>query len=259
MPHHHHHFKEHKSDSQRRDKSKDASSLQVLHAQIGTLTGAAPQAHVVPQTGKQAWAALLEGNRRFASGNVREYLLHLSHEISPARRAELGLGQHPFAVLLACADSRVSPELIFDQGLGDLFVVRSAGNVPDNVVLGSLEYGLLHLKAPLLVVLGHSKCGAVTAAIDVVQHQHESAEKTKPEQGNLHIGYIIDQILPVAEEAYGKFGQANALPHAVTANARAVAGRIGHLSSGIRELIAGGKVEVVTAVYDIDSGLVNPV
>ncbi len=106
----------------------------------------------------QIMARLREGNRRFAEGRP------LMANSSPARRAELACGQRPFAAVLACSDSRVSPELIFDQGLGELFVVRVAGNVVDDTVLGSLQYGVEHLGVGFILVLGHSACGAVTTA-----------------------------------------------------------------------------------------------
>ncbi|MPV48731.1 MULTISPECIES: carbonic anhydrase [unclassified Pseudactinotalea] len=111
-----------------------------------------------PQTPAQAWAALVEGNRRFVAGEMR----HPGQNM--ARRNEVSKAQHPFAVLLGCSDSRVASELIFDQGLGDLFVVRNAGHVLDTTVIGSVEFGVDLLDTPLVVVLGHENCGAVGAA-----------------------------------------------------------------------------------------------
>ena len=110
-------------------------------------------------TGDQALQRLVEGNQRSVAGAWTHP--HQSLE----RRAGLTKGQAPFAVILACADSRVSPEVLFDQGLGDLFVIRVAGNVIDNLGLGSLEYAAEHLHTPLIVVLGHTQCGAVQAAV----------------------------------------------------------------------------------------------
>ncbi|MFD0202829.1 MULTISPECIES: carbonic anhydrase [Saccharothrix] len=110
-----------------------------------------------------AWRKLAEGNRRFVTG-------HQTHPHESLRwRESLVRGQHPFAVVLGCADSRVPPELVFDHGLGDLFTVRAAGEVLDNSVLGSVEYAVEHLGIPLVVVLGHANCGAVSAAVDVVR------------------------------------------------------------------------------------------
>ncbi len=109
-----------------------------------------------------AWKSLREGNERFVNGT----LLHPSQ--GAADRAKLVSGQHPHAILFGCGDSRVAAELIFDQGLGDMFVVRTAGHVVDSSVLGSIEYGVHVLNVPLIVVLGHDSCGAVKATIDAL-------------------------------------------------------------------------------------------
>ena len=117
---------------------------------------------------------------RLKAGNARFVTDKAEKRVSDAKmRAELAKGQHPFAIILACADSRVPPEFLFDQGLGDLFVVRVAGNVTGEEVLGSIEYAVAHLHVPLVVVLGHEKCGAVKAALDQVE----------PE-GNLASSYV---------------------------------------------------------------------
>ena len=105
------------------------------------------------------------------------------------RRKELVEGQHPFAIILCCSDSRVPPEVIFDQGLGDLFIVRTAGNVFDNIALGSIEYAVEHLEVPLLVVLGHGQCGAVTAT---VEGGHAPG----------HISNVVEAIQPAVVKAY---------------------------------------------------------
>lgn len=120
---------------------------------------------------KQARQLLEEGNARFVAGAPTR------PEQSLMRRAVVAEGQNPFAVVLSCADSRVPPEVLFDQGLGDLFVVRSAGEVVDRAVLGSLQYGVDHLATPLLVVLGHSGCGAVGATVDAVKEEAKAARK----------------------------------------------------------------------------------
>src|SRR5260370_868323 len=114
-------------------------------------------------TQEEALKRLKEGNSRFVADKLAE------RNLGKNRRAELAKGQAPFAIILGCADSRVAPELLFDQGLGDLFVVRVAGNVTDPEILGSIEYALTELKAPLIVVLGHEECGAVKAALSEEQ------------------------------------------------------------------------------------------
>ena len=117
--------------------------------------------HGIVNNTEEAEALLVEGNERFLENMICD------KNISLEKRIELSQGgQKPFAVILCCSDSRVPPEIIFDQGLGELFVVRNAGNVVDCVTLGSIEYGVAHLGAPLVVVLGHEKCGAVKATVD---------------------------------------------------------------------------------------------
>lgn len=117
--------------------------------------------HAAACSAEEALQALMEGNQRYRNGKFRQ------KDLGPVRRMELVQnGQKPFAVVLACSDSRVPVELLFDQGMGDIFVVRVAGNVVDPVALGSIEYGLEHLGVNLLMVLGHSDCGAVKATVD---------------------------------------------------------------------------------------------
>ncbi|WP_154795330.1 carbonic anhydrase [Occultella kanbiaonis] len=132
-------------------------------------------------TPAQAWAELMAGNTRFVEGRMQ----HPSQSVE--RRAEVSTEQHPFAVLFGCSDSRVAAEIIFDRGLGDMFVVRTAGHVVDTTVLGSIEYGVDILGAPLVVVLGHDQCGAVGAA------SHALAT------GELPSGFvraIVDRVIP---------------------------------------------------------------
>ncbi|HEY4484757.1 MAG TPA: carbonic anhydrase, partial [Nitrospiria bacterium] len=110
----------------------------------------------------KALTMLMEGNARYVEGKM----LHPNQAAD--RMGELAKGQHPFAVILGCADSRVPPEIVFDQGLGDLFVLRVAGNIADDAVIGSIEYAVEHLGTTLVFVLGHERCGAVSAAVEVV-------------------------------------------------------------------------------------------
>ncbi|WP_041574086.1 carbonic anhydrase [Cellulomonas gilvus] len=134
-----------------------------------------------PLTPAEAWSELQSGNARFVSGAMQ----HPSQDVG--RRAEVEHSQHPFAVLFGCSDSRVAAEIIFDRGLGDLFVVRTAGHVLDTTVIGSIEYGVEVLGAPLVVVLGHDSCGAVAAAADALA------------QGSLPPGFVravVDRVIP---------------------------------------------------------------
>ena len=135
--------------------SKEASVSKSNHS-VETYTRAQENLSV-----EDAKKLLLDGNKRFVSGNV------LNDDLSNTKREELiSKGQHPFATVISCSDSRVPPEVIFDQALGDVFVVRNAGNVVDPLVLGSIEYGAEHLHTPIIVVLGHENCGAVKATVD---------------------------------------------------------------------------------------------
>ena len=132
-------------------------------------------------TPAQAWSALIEGNARFVRGEMEHPSQGIDH------RAELSAEQNPFAVIFGCSDSRVAAEIIFDQGLGDLFVVRTAGHVVDTTVIGSIEYGVNILNAPLVIVLGHDSCGAVGAAAEALS------------TGRMPSGFvraIVDRVIP---------------------------------------------------------------
>lgn len=149
--------------------------------------------------------------------------------------------QVPFAVVVCCSDSRVGPELLFDAGLGDLFVTRLAGAIVDDAAIGSIEYAVEHLGAKLIVVVGHKRCGAVDAAV---------------KGGNApgKIGTLIDAIKPAVDKVKSKPG--NLLDNAVAENVRGTVDKIKTDSSIIQEHVKAGKVKVVGAVYDLDSGRV---
>ena len=144
-------------------------------------------------TSDQALARILQGNERYVNGRAE------GAGRDEGRRKEQADGQTPFAVILGCADSRVPPEILFDEGIGDLFVVRVAGNTAaDDVTLGSLEFGIAVLGCPLLVVLGHEQCGAVKAALEVV---------AEGRQVGGHLGSLVRPIVPVCVAAW-EAGQA---------------------------------------------------
>lgn len=190
---------------------------------------------------KQALAKLKEGNRRFVE-DANACAANLAH-----RREELAAGQHPWAIVLTCSDSRVTPELIFGGvTLGELFVIRNAGNVLDTGALGTIEYGAEHLHAPLIVVMGHKKCGAVSAACDVVKKGAEL-------EGS--IGKMIEPILPVALAAL--FKSEDFVGQTIRNNAVSGAKRIMEESHIVSHLVTEGHVKIVAAVYDITSGEVE--
>lgn len=185
---------------------------------------------------------LAEGNRRFAAGTQ-------DHPRSgPDRRREVRAGQHPFAVILACADSRVPPEIVFDQGIGDLFVIRVAGNVLDDTVIASVQYALSHLGCRLVVVLGHENCGAVTAAL-----QPPEAFAGEPASIIALAGAIRDNIpnaLAVPGPAAGR------LAAAVAENAAAVARALA-ADRGIAPFLENGAARIRTAIYSFADGMVT--
>jgi carbonic anhydrase len=147
---------------------------------------------------------LVAGNERYATGHP----LHLHQDVD--RRTEVANGQHPIAIIVGCSDSRVPPEIVFDQGLGDIFVVRVAGNVVDDQAMGSIEYAVEHLHVHLIVVLGHEKCGAVQAAVDggeapghigsIVQAIEPAVEKARHEPGNLLDNAVNENVLRVVDQ-----------------------------------------------------------
>jgi carbonic anhydrase len=186
---------------------------------------------------------LLEGNRSFVANN-----LTLKESSAPAKRLALVSGQHPYAVILSCSDSRVPPEIIFNKGLGELFVVRDAGNVVDPLMLGSIEYAVEHLGSSLIMVLGHSRCGAVKATLDATGHEDPN------------VGAIIKKITPAVQLARkgikGK-DESGLYESAIDFNIRLSAQSLLSESPVIRSLVDSGKVRIVCAEYDVQDGTVK--
>lgn len=187
-----------------------------------------------------AMALLSEGNKRFVAGEPRH-----PNTDADRRKATVADGQEPFATVLACSDSRDPVELIFDRGVGDLFVVRVAGNVAGTSELATLEYGVGHLHTPLVVVMGHSKCGAVTAVAQgarVHGHLVKLAQRIKP---------AVDQ---VKSEGVTREGL---VPRAVEENIRQTIAGILRESEELREFVETGRVQIVGALYDLEAGTVQ--
>ena len=185
---------------------------------------------------------LLDGNRRFAGGQTE------GPRRKPEEFATLAAGQTPEAVIVGCADSRVAPEILFDQGVGDLFVIRVAGNVVSKagvIVKGSIEYAVAELGVPLILVLGHTQCGAVKAAL-----QHLDAKDALPGA----IAGLVDAIKPAVAAAKGKRG--NPLDNAIEANVLAGVARLKALPPIVAPAVKRGTVKVVGGVYDLKSGAV---
>lgn len=177
------------------------------------------------------------------TGNGRHVAHRYQHPHETVdRMRQLVSGQHPHAEILSCSDSRVPPEIVFDQGLGDLFTVRVAGNVATDTELGSLEYGAEHLHIPLIVVLGHESCGAVTAAV-----------QGGPPEG--HIATLVNLIKPAVEKSRSMSG--DPVANAVRANVELVVKQLRTSTPILSELVAHGKLRIVGAVYSIETGAVT--
>lgn len=181
---------------------------------------------------------LLKGNRRFSEN------LPIHPDQTQQRIKELKKGQHPFAVVVSCSDSRVPPELIFDQGLGDLFVIRTAGNIIGDYELGSIEYAVEHLHVKMILVLGHEKCGAVTAFLE---HRDDTSEHN-------HIQLIIDYLKEEKEEASLNLSDPDNLDKAITANVQHGMHLLKESRPLLGKLYDAREIRVVGAVYDLDSG-----
>jgi carbonic anhydrase len=196
---------------------------------------------------RQALERLLEGNQRFVSGAGSVDGLS-----SRARRAELVSGQQPFAIVLGCSDSRVPAEIVFDQGLGDLFVIRVAGNVVAPSQIGSVEFAAERFGTRLVVVLGHSQCGAILATLEELQRPRATQSR--------NLRSIVDRIRPSVEGLLAtELGRdLDALvPEAVRANVRVSANQLRHGSEILERLIAKDGLVVVGAEYSLETGVVN--
>ena len=189
----------------------------------------------------EALAKLEAGNRRFAAGQSEH-----PHEATSYRQ-QLVSGQRPFATILGCSDSRVPPDLLFDQGFGDLFVIRVAGNVVDPEVSGSIEYAVDHLETPLVVVLGHESCGAVTAALDASDHgQREPHE----------LEQLLDGIRPALAGIDATPPTVDIISTAVEANVRHSIEELSALPA-LQQALSSGQVRIVGAIYDLHTGRVR--
>ncbi len=189
------------------------------------------------ETPEQAIAALMEGNARFVSGNLQV------PNADEARRTETFDTQKPFAVVVGCSDSRVPVEMIFDCGIGDLFVIRTAGNsVADDVVMGSIDYAVDHLGCPLVVILGHQNCGGITSACESTAAHHHGK---------------IDQLLAVIRQDVQKYvGHPEQLDEAIHVNAEEQVKRIKR-EKYLAEKFRQNKLQVISAYYHLDTGVVD--
>ncbi|MDQ5908027.1 MAG: Carbonic anhydrase [Pseudomonadota bacterium] len=199
---------------------------------------------------QEALQRLMEGNQRFVAS--RQIDPNRSHQ----RRTAVANSQQPFATILGCVDSRVPPEIVFDRGIGDLFVIRSAGEVIDEAVMGSIEFGSFELKIPLVVVLGHERCGAVKAAIEAVEHgggdQKHGKAKGKHSAEPGQIGYLVQGLRPAIEKAKS-WGMGDLAENAMRANVSLIVQRL-KKSPVLSAAVESGRLKIIGARYDLDSG-----
>jgi carbonic anhydrase len=185
----------------------------------------------------EALKLLLDGNQRFVAGKLE----HPNQ--TPERRAEVAKGQHPFAAVLACSDSRTPPEIIFDRGLGDIFTVRVAGNVADKVVIESLDYSVKHLGVRVVMVLGHRRCGAVIAAVE----GHEGT-------ADQDVGPMLSELRPAVAASKGMAG--DPVENAVRENVELVMKNLA-TSEELSAMVKSGDLKIVGGIYDLDTGTIE--
>lgn len=189
---------------------------------------------------KDGLTRLIEGNERFLTNHP----IHPHQTLEKLR--ELEKGQHPFAVVISCSDSRVPPELIFDQGFGDLFIIRNAGNIIGDYEIGSVEYAVEHLQTKLVVVLGHSNCGAIGAYLE---HQHDSIPN--------HIQAIVDYIKNEPEELVIDKNSSALYVESIKANVLHGIHLLNESKPVLKEFREKNELVIVGAIYDIHSGKVS--
>jgi|SRR4051794_572130 carbonic anhydrase len=197
-------------------------------------------------SGREGLERLREGNRRFVAGIRTTGVL-----TSGTRRLELASGQQPFAIVLGCSDSRVPAEIVFDQGLGDLFVIRVAGNIVAPSQVGSVEFAAARYGTPLVIVLGHSECGAILATLEELQ---------QPGGHSRNLRSIVDRVRPSVEALLAtdlRHDPAALVRHAVRANIRASANHLRHGSAVLEQLIEKDGLLVVGAEYSLETGVVE--
>ncbi len=210
--------------------------LAIAALSIATTRAVTGAVHEPAIGAEQALQLLLEGNQRFVAGKLER------PNQMPVRRAEVAKGQHPFAAVLACSDSRTPPEIIFDRGLGDIFTVRVAGNVADQVVIESLDYSVKHLGVRVVMVLGHRRCGAVIAAVE----GHEEA--------NEDVGPMLRELKPAVQASRGMPG--DPVENAVRENVKLVVKNLA-ASRELSAMVKSGELKIVGGIYDLDTGTIE--
>lgn len=238
-------------------------------AAIAMLATAALAGAATTKTADQSLSTLLSGNSPYIVGNFAA----LSKNAQPGIRTTLAAGQSPYAIVLGCSDSRVAPEIIFDKGLGEVFPIRVAGNIIADHEIGSIEYAVEHLCAPLIVIMGHSKCGAVTTAVDVKLGAIKLSDLSPAIQS------LVNTLMPAVDNAYAVVKQllgetaedyrARLIQASIEENVRYTAADLVAQSLIVREAVEtgmpldacplqkGAKARLVGAIYDVTTGKVK--
>ena len=211
--------------------------LAIAAASVITARTVIAAVHAATMPADQALQLLLDGNQRFVEGKLE----HPNQ--TPERRTEVAKGQHPFASVLACSDSRTPPEIIFDRGLGDIFTVRVAGNVADQVVIESLDYSVKHLGVRVVMVLGHRRCGAVIAAVQ--GHEGPVDEDEGP---------LLSELRPAVAASKGMPG--DPVENAVRENVILVMKKLA-TSEELSGMVKSGELKIVGGVYDLSTGKIE--
>jgi carbonic anhydrase len=202
----------------------------------------------------EALQKLMDGNKNYV-----ENMMTIAAMSDSSARMALANSQKPYAIILACSDSRVPPEIIFDKGLGEIFVVRVAGNIPDPVVLGSIEYAVEHLGSTLIMVLGHERCGAVTAAVDSKGKSTGSANIdaiVKVIRPNIKLA-VNDCVVCKGNKKCAETNKSEFVECVIDANAKTVAATLPKSSMILKHLAEEKKIKIVAAKYDLDDGIVT--
>ncbi len=235
------------------------NTMRIFAVTLGFVAFAAGLAFSNPDSGTgvspdEALQKLMDGNKHYVENKLTNAAMS-----DAATRASLAKSQKPYAIILTCSDSRVPPEIIFDKGLGEIFVIRVAGNIPDPVVLGSIEYAAEHLGSPLVMVLGHERCGAVTATVDA------KGKST----GSANIDAIVKVIQPnvklaakdcdacKGEKKCAETKKNEFVECVIDANAKTVAANLTQKSAILKHLAEEKKIRIVAAKYDLDDGVVT--
>jgi carbonic anhydrase len=217
--------------------SKITLLLAIAALSVITTRAVIAAVHAPTMPAAEALKLLLDGNQRFVAGKLE----HPNQ--TPERRAEVAKGQHPFAAVLACSDSRTPPEIIFDRGLGDIFTVRVAGNVADKVVIESLDYSIKHLGVRVVMVLGHRRCGAVIAAVE----GHEGTAEQD-------VGPMLSELRPAVAASKGMAG--DPVENAVRENVKLVMKNLA-TSEELSAMVKSGDLKIVGGIYDLDTGTIE--